>query len=295
MGDDKLLSFRYQMRIDTFSDVKVSMEKYKSAVFKFGGYEWTLVIHPNGNKSKNVTDHISFYLALEKTVPLGSEVHANFRLLLLDQYLPRNHCFEIEGCFHPSKHECGVDKFILFKALDDYLAEGSCTFGVEVISVREQKTGKGECLSIIEGSPTVTHKWKIDQLSSKLKQERIDSDIFTAGTRRWKIELHPKGTDVGKETHLSVYLALADPVTTCAPNSRVYADITVRIMDDKAKHELFTGKDSLWFSASSPKRRWSTFISLDDLDKLKKRLHDKDICFVKVDINVVEAEVQVLP
>ena len=44
-------------------------------------------MYPAGNKSKNVKEHISVYLAMENTssLPHGWEVYAVFRLFLLDQ------------------------------------------------------------------------------------------------------------------------------------------------------------------------------------------------------------------
>ncbi|KAJ0092353.1 hypothetical protein Patl1_24773 [Pistacia atlantica] len=47
-----------------------SAEKYESAEFEAGGYKWKLVLHPNGNKSKNVEDHISLYLAMADATSL---------------------------------------------------------------------------------------------------------------------------------------------------------------------------------------------------------------------------------
>lgn len=46
-----------------------------------------LVIYPNGNKSKNVKEHLSFYLSMAETYSLqtGWEVYAVFRLFVLDQ------------------------------------------------------------------------------------------------------------------------------------------------------------------------------------------------------------------
>lgn len=46
-----------------------------------------LVVYPNVNKSKNVKEHISLYLAMAHTssLQLGWEVYAVCRLFLLDQ------------------------------------------------------------------------------------------------------------------------------------------------------------------------------------------------------------------
>ena len=46
-----------------------------------------LIIYPNGNKTKNVKEHLSFYLAMAETnsLPTGWEVCAVFKLFVLDQ------------------------------------------------------------------------------------------------------------------------------------------------------------------------------------------------------------------
>lgn len=43
-------------------------------------------MYPSGNKSKNVKDHISLYLALEESSSLhpGWEIYVNFKLFLYD-------------------------------------------------------------------------------------------------------------------------------------------------------------------------------------------------------------------
>lgn len=51
-----------------------------------------LLLHPNGNKNKGVSDHISLYLVLVEPNSLGPawEIRAVFRLFLLDQ---NNDCY----------------------------------------------------------------------------------------------------------------------------------------------------------------------------------------------------------
>lgn len=53
----------------------------------YNGNYRKLVVYPNGNKNKNVKEHISLYLALakEKSLQIGWEVYAVVRLFLLDQ------------------------------------------------------------------------------------------------------------------------------------------------------------------------------------------------------------------
>lgn len=58
-----------------------------------------LVFYPNGNKKKNVKDHISLYLvkAVENSLQPGEEVYVDFRLFLLDQI--KNKYLVIEGMY----------------------------------------------------------------------------------------------------------------------------------------------------------------------------------------------------
>ncbi|KAJ0093127.1 hypothetical protein Patl1_24768 [Pistacia atlantica] len=60
----------YAVVIQLFSLLSETAEKYESAEFEAGGYKWKLVLHPNGNKSKNVEDHISLYLAMADVTSL---------------------------------------------------------------------------------------------------------------------------------------------------------------------------------------------------------------------------------
>jgi hypothetical protein len=61
-----------------------------------------LVLYPSGNKSRNVKDHISLYLAKvdASSLPLGWEVHVIFRLFLLDQN--KDSYLVIQGMFSKS-------------------------------------------------------------------------------------------------------------------------------------------------------------------------------------------------
>ncbi|KAG6765688.1 hypothetical protein POTOM_029741 [Populus tomentosa] len=93
----------YIVKIELFSLLaKNAVEKYESGVFKAGGYTWKLVLYPSGNKSRNVKDYISLYLAKvdASSLPLGWEVHVIFRLFLLDQN--KDSYLVIQGMFSKS-------------------------------------------------------------------------------------------------------------------------------------------------------------------------------------------------
>ncbi|XP_058000781.1 uncharacterized protein LOC110635253 [Hevea brasiliensis] len=310
---DRLSPLDYKVDIRNFSLIK-DMGKYNSAVFEAKGYKWKLVLHPNGNKSKNVTDHISLYLALADPVKLGFEVRAVFHLYLYDHLkkeflkppgIPKlwyvlvnillivagTDAEEKKGCFHLLNRECGLDKFVDHKVFSDpssgFLKEQeACTFGAKVVSVSEVRTtGRGESLSMIKKDLPITYKWKIEEFSTKREEECVDSPVFNAGKHRWKIQLYPRGEGLENDTHVSLYLALEDP-TTPVPSSKTYAAVTLRILD-QSKHKHISHKDNFWFSPSSPNHGWRTFISVGEFDRLKQRLVARDTCFVEAEIYLV--------
>ena len=55
-----------------------------------------LVIHPNGNKAKNVSDSLSLYLMMEKQSIFHAalEIHAVFKIFILDQNKDNYQIFE---------------------------------------------------------------------------------------------------------------------------------------------------------------------------------------------------------
>ncbi|KAH9684094.1 TRAF-like family protein [Citrus sinensis] len=284
----------YTVKIQSFSLLlKNSVEKYESGDFEAGGYKWKLVLYPAGNKSKNVKEHISVYLAMENTSSLqhGWEVYAVFRLFLLDQnkgnFLILQDAMGIERRFHRLKLEWGFDEFIPIKAFNDasngFLLEDTCVFGAEVFVSKERSTGKGECLSMIKDAPSIKHVWRIDNFS-KLRSECCDSQVFNSGDQKWKIQLYPTGRRHGTGTHLAMYLALADS-TTLTPGSKIYAEFTVRLLDQvQARH--IAGKANFWFSASNPESGWARYVSFAYFNNPGNGCLVKDVCSVEAEVTV---------
>ncbi|XVE89302.1 hypothetical protein DITRI_Ditri19aG0191600 [Diplodiscus trichospermus] len=66
---------------------KIGIEEYESGEFE-AGYKWKLVLYPDGNKSRNVEDHLSLYLVsadVGHLLHLGWYVNTIFWIFLLDQ------------------------------------------------------------------------------------------------------------------------------------------------------------------------------------------------------------------
>ncbi|XP_044498270.1 protein RESTRICTED TEV MOVEMENT 3 [Mangifera indica] len=283
----------YAVTIQSFSLLSKNAEKYESAAFEAGGYKWKLILHPNGNKSKKVEDHISVYLAMAdaSSLPTGWEVHAVFRLFLLDQnqdnYLIAQDSQGKQRRFHRLKPELGFDHFIPIQVLSDasngYLVDDTCVLGAEVFVSKERSTGKGECLEMIKDPRSFKHVWKVENFS-KLDTEYYDSKEFTVAGYKWKMKLYPKERDSRTGSHLSLYLVLAD-LKSLTPASKIYVDYALRIQDQVQTRDI-SAKKSHWFSASSRESGWEKFISSSFFLQASNGCLVKDVCFFEAEVTI---------
>ncbi|KAL3627477.1 hypothetical protein CASFOL_028840 [Castilleja foliolosa] len=252
-----------------------------------------LVVHPNGNKNKDISDHISLYLVLSDVDSLGPacEVRAVFRLFLLDQnrdtYLTLKDTAENGRRFHKMKNECGFDKFLPLTAFKDlangYLVNDTCVFGAEVYVCREKVTGKGESLLMVKDPISYKNTWRISWFSS-LTDECVDSKPFVAADRKWKIQLYPKGKGNGVDNYISLYLSLAEP-QDLRSTSKIYAEFTLRILDQVNRNN-YSGTSNYWYSASSSTCGWPRFVSRAYFNTSTTGLIVKDICIVEAEVKV---------
>ncbi|KAG2407352.1 TNF receptor-associated factor-like protein [Vigna angularis] len=267
----------YVLKVQSFSLlVKNSIERYESDTFEAGGYKWKLVLYPGGNKSKNVREHISLYLALDDTSSLhhGWEIYVNFRLFLHDQnndnYLVVQDTVGKERRFHKMKAEWGIDQFIPLRDFNvvskGYLVDDTCAFGAEVFVCKERNTGKGECLVMMKDAITYKHLYEFDNLSKKIK-------------------VYPNGKDAEFGNYLSLYLTLADP-SALSHGSKIYAQITLRILDQKlGKHHF--GKANYWFSASCHENGASRFMPISNFTNQNLGYQMKDSCLVEAEVTIL--------
>ncbi|KAL3812224.1 hypothetical protein ACJIZ3_013492 [Penstemon smallii] len=284
----------YIVTIKLFSQItKNNIDKYTSSDFQAGGYKWKLVLHPDGNKSKGITDHISMYLVIAEgnSLPPGWEIRAVFRLFLLDQnrdiYLTLQDTAEKGRRFHGMKLESGFDKFIPQVAFKDsangYLVNDTCIFGAEVYVCQEKHIGKGESLAMIKDAISYKNTWRIENFSS-LTEECVDSKPFNAADHKWKIQLYSMGKGSGTGSYISMYLTLAEP-QNLPPASKIYAEFTLRILDQLNRNHYF-GKANYWFSTSNATCGWPRFVSHGYFNLATVGLLVKNVCLVEAEVTV---------
>ncbi|XP_010524595.1 PREDICTED: MATH domain and coiled-coil domain-containing protein At3g27040 [Tarenaya hassleriana] len=279
----------YTVKIESFSLLaKHSIDKYETESFEAGGYKWKLALYPNGNKNKNVKDHVSLHLALADTGSLrpGWEVWAVFRLYLLDQNKDSYTILQgNERRFHTLKREWGFDKFIsigeFYDASNGFLLEDTCVLGADVFVSKERSSGRGECLSMIKDPSSSKHVWRVDNVS-KLDKNCYFSDAFFSGDRKWKIQLYPKGTRQGTGSHVSVYLVLAEP-ETLPVGTKLFAEFTIRMFDQLQGRHI-AGKATNWFSEKRKENGWMKYVSVGYFNQPSSGLLLKDVCLLEADV-----------
>ncbi|KAM1403362.1 hypothetical protein ACFX2I_011976 [Malus domestica] len=287
----------YALKIRSFSVLtKTSADEYESGEFEAGGYKWKLVLYPNGNKKKNVEDHISVYLEMvgADSLQTGYEVYVDFRFFLLDQnkgmFLVLQDANKKEKCFHAMMRYSGFDKLITLTSFTNpsngYVIDDNCVIGAEVFVCKERRAGKGESISKIKDAVKCKHVWKVENFS-KLGTDCCKSEPFTAGGRKWKINFYPKGNNLGKGTHISLYLELDDPKKLAG--SKVFAEFSLSIVDQMhARQESIIVNEwfSTWFSTSNPNWGRHKFISLATLNQAGNGFLVKDTCIVEAEVTV---------
>ncbi|KAL8214253.1 hypothetical protein R6Q57_003702 [Mikania cordata] len=281
----------YILNIQQFSSLtKHDVQRYESIEFEAGGYKWKLVIHPNGNKSKNVEEFLSVYLAMADTTSLapGWEVHASFRIFVLDQNNDNYLKLEDERSngrrFHPLRTEWGFDQFMSLREFDDpkngYLLGDNCVFGAEVFVCKETSKGKTESLEMVKDAVAYKHTWKISNYS-KINVDCETSNVFNVGGHKWKLQLYHNGKVDG---HISLTLALAEP-QNLPFGTKILAEFTIRMLDQMNSRNYF-GKASYWFSASRAERGWHRFITHDTFFQRNRGLLYKDICCIEAEVAI---------
>ncbi|XP_059462005.1 protein RESTRICTED TEV MOVEMENT 3-like [Corylus avellana] len=267
-------------------------EKCNSGEFEVGGYQWRLVLYPNGKNNSNVNGHISLYLAIVATndLPLGWEVNVHIRFFVFDQiqdkYMSIQDASGKVRRFHKLKTQWGFDQLLSHDTLNDssngYLVDDTCVFGVEVFVIKCM--GKGESLSIINEPQSNYFTWRIDNYTD-MKAEVHYSEHFTVEGRRWKLRLYPKGYGTGAGTYLSLYLALGDS-ETLPPNKKLCAKYKLRIRDQIHGNHHEETVDH-WFSDPRIGNGLHEFLSLRDLKDASKGYLVRDGLFIECKIYAI--------
>ncbi|KAJ4850330.1 hypothetical protein Tsubulata_006740 [Turnera subulata] len=283
----------YTFEIKDFTSlVEAKIGNYETNNFEIGGYNWKLVLYPNGvEKGGDGTgsDHVSLFLAVAKPedISVGWEVNAYVNFFVFDQL--RDRFLLIQDAngtlwrFHKMKSEWGFTDFLPHNVLNDpssgYIVDNRCIFGVEVFISKNSL--KGESILMVKEPKNGSYLWKIDNYSTLVSSKSVTSNTFSVENRKWKIELYPKGDSRSMGTHLSVFLTYVGP-HPIPPKQRLMPKATLRIRDqvDDNHFEMTVGTN--WFDTSAKSWGHSNFMSLSTLTDSSKGYLVTDSLIVEV-------------
>uniref|UniRef100_A0A803PE07 MATH domain-containing protein n=2 Tax=Cannabis sativa TaxID=3483 RepID=A0A803PE07_CANSA len=283
------LPSHHLLKIKSFSKLsKLPIEKFSND-FEAGGYKWNFSIYPTGDKSKDGEDHISVYLEIAETstLPTGWEVNAIFNFFVFDQirdkYVgPQD---AIVRRFHCMKKQWGIVKFIDLETFNNpyngYLVNDTCSFGVEVFTVKTNS--KAECLSLIN-SP-ITRKISLSFSNVSKPTSRIQSGLFPAGDYKWRVLFYANGCQLeGNKTNNIVSLFLVVDASTLAADTKLLVHYTFR-MHDKRNGNYFERSDMGLFD-SSP-RGFREFMTQTKFKDIENGYVVGDTCHIDVELKVL--------
>ncbi|KAG6419885.1 hypothetical protein SASPL_116397 [Salvia splendens] len=258
---------------------KSVIDKYESRSFESGGYQWKLIIYPNGYNGECNSLSVHFSIADSDSLPVGWEVNAVFAFFIHNQIKDNYVCFRgVTRRFNAVIQRWGFSKLIsketLMNPTNGYVVGDNCVFGAEVLVIKSKRVN--ECLRLVKDAASIKREWKIPNFSKLGDIWR--SEEFDVGECKWKVKLHPKGQHtLPKNEYMSLFLVLK----SLPPHQRVKAEV---LMSIKTNDSSFSKKYTHWFKNSSEDWGFSKFISLADI-RAKGFLAD-DCCFLEIEITV---------
>ncbi|WZZ42982.1 hypothetical protein YC2023_039241 [Brassica napus] len=288
----------YILKMESFNTLLKSnyAERYESRPFADGGYNWTLVVYPNGNKKDSGSGYLSLYVAIDNStlVAAHQEVLADLRFYIFNNN--ERKYFTIQGSInfdllYKINDMClntTVWRFNVFKTMwgfsqvlpvdtfkdpkNGYLYDGDhCEFGVDVIipSIAENS----ELFSATEKFYNPTFTWTIRGFSTLLKDMNI--------------QVYPNGRGEGEGKFLSMFLKL-NGEETLRPYEKVYVRAKLRVLNQSKLNNVQNQLDS-WFSRAAPSWGFRKFISFDDLRDSSKGFLVNDVLMVQVEMEAVSS------
>ncbi|CAH8263510.1 unnamed protein product [Arabidopsis lyrata] len=251
----------YSLKIQNFSQLKKSTlssdGQYQSRLFSSGGYNWRMIIYPNGNNKDNGSGFISMYVEIDgeslmSTPP--SEVFADVRFFVFNKN--ENKYFTIQDVeskpFNSLRPVWGLPQVLQFVTFNDpkngYIFGGDqCEFGVDVI---------------VAPPPT---KWETISFDAKLINPKFSWTIKNFSELEYAIMLYPQGQTKQDGKWLSIYLFSAES-ESLAEDEKIFAQGHIRILDPVGLNN-FSRELMDWHVKSNTGWGWDQFLSIAELRK----------------------------
>ncbi|KAL1197747.1 Ubiquitin C-terminal hydrolase 12 [Cardamine amara subsp. amara] len=289
----------YEIKMDSFKRLLnlTYAEKYVSRPFAVGGYNWTLIVYPKGNKDDGGLGYLSLYVAIDNStlVTADQEVYAYLRFFIFNN--KKGEYFTIQDIdaskFNAVNTMWGLSQVLSLDTFKDpingYIYGGDCCrLGVDVIISSLYK--ESELFSIKENFPYPILTWTIPGFST-LSNFTYLSDVFSIGGRKWNVQVFPYGNGPGFDNSLSMYLNInADEIFR--PYENIYVRAKLRVLNQLQLDNVERQID-VWFNGPGYGRATSwgyfQFISLSDLIDSSKGFIVNDVLIVQVEFLVISS------
>ncbi|XP_008465935.2 uncharacterized protein LOC103503506 isoform X1 [Cucumis melo] len=292
----------YILKIQSFSLLKEAVasspcQRFESQKFYAGGSEWKLALYPNGDRRRDVSDHISLYLVRVENNILSttSEVNVVFTFLVYDTLRGKYLTVQDEKMrqFSATKREWGIEKLLPLNTFSDasngFLVDDCCVFGVDIF-VMNCNVEKGEVFSLIKQPNNYKYTWKLDNFSKLLDCSFWECNSFRVENCWWKIRLFPSGDWQAKPGFFSMYLMLSNLIAH-PKGAQVYVEYEMAVLSQLEAVPPVKETYTCWFKSGCIEIYKgcgaSNFMSLSDLKERTKGYLVNDTLVVEVKINVI--------
>ncbi|XP_056859996.1 uncharacterized protein LOC108831736 [Raphanus sativus] len=286
----------YSLKVDNFKQLEKSTtcsdDKYRSRLFSSGGYNWRLIVYPQGNKKDNGKGFISMYVEIESKSLTSAPQREVFAELIFFVYNKKeNKYFTIQDAeakrFNALKTVWGLQQVLPYDAFskpeNGYVFEGDqCEFGVEV-TVPSPLT-KWEILSFNEKLQDPKFSWSVKKFS-QLKEDKYISNTFAMGERKWVLWLYPKGDSRVDGKWLSLFLVLADS-ETLKVDEKILAQANLLVLNPLGSNH-FEAKINKWHNDENLGWGWNKLLSLAEVRK--SYLDKEDALNVEIEFEAVSS------
>ncbi|VVB08643.1 unnamed protein product [Arabis nemorensis] len=263
----------YSIKVKSLSQLQSSTlhsdGKCQSRRFSSGGYNWRMIIYPEGNDKDNGSGFISMYVEIDSTNLVSTqpaEVYADIRFFVFNKN--ENKYFTIQERYGDWRKCFRLIPSVTIK-MDTSLMEIIVSF----IIVAPPPT-KWEITSFEEKLHRPTFSWTVENFS-EIKENPYASDNFSVGGKKWCLQLYPKGYSIADTDG-----------ATLKEDEKIYVKADLKLKDPLGSNHL-TESVNCWFENPTTGYGWDYYVSIAELRNTY--LDKEDSLKVEIQFEVVSA------
>ncbi|KFK41795.1 hypothetical protein AALP_AA2G173100 [Arabis alpina] len=207
----------YCVKFESFANMSNLIKNgvYESRPFSIGGYNWTFLIYPNGNRPEAAAGYVSVYAKIDNSSLIANpkDVYAEVKFFVYRRTQDQYYMYQetVAQRFHLFKPQWGMPNFLPISyfanpATGFIFDGGQSVFGIDIFVA--QPFDKWEVFSYEQNIRDPLFAWKLTSFSTR-NLDSYTSDSFSSGGRNWKLKVYPNGVGYATGNSLSLYLLSA--------------------------------------------------------------------------------------